>query len=89
MTVLMMILSGLEGGMPSTCSSQVAALFSLPFLCLDGILGADDFSPHEQLKLYNISEGTARERLVWIRERQQWALWNSLSWYFRMIEILT
>jgi hypothetical protein len=44
--VLMTILSGLEGGMPSTCSSIVFTLCSLPSLCLDWFLDADDFYPY-------------------------------------------
>lgn len=36
------ILSGLEGGTPSTCSFMVITRFSLPSLCLDWFLDTDD-----------------------------------------------
>ncbi len=41
--VLMTILSGLEGGTPSTCSSIALTLLSLPSLCLGWFLDSDDF----------------------------------------------
>ena len=48
MRALMTISSGLEGGMPSTCSSMAAALFSLSSLS-QLFLDADDYFPHYEV----------------------------------------
>jgi hypothetical protein len=55
--VLMTILSGLEGGMPSTCSSIVFTLCSLPSLVSIGFLTLMTFTHTVRCQgLYNISK---------------------------------
>lgn len=76
--------------MPSTCSSIVLTLCSLPPLCLDWFLDADNFSPYcEVSRTVQYLKGIAWARLVWVRESSSERFGNSQSWYFKMVEVLT
>jgi hypothetical protein len=52
--------------MPSTCSSMVVTLFSLPSLCLDWFLDADDLFSYEVSRAVQYLQGIAWKGLVWV-----------------------